>query len=201
MVFETKTDVKNILTNFKKITGINTDKGVFVADAYVYCLGAQGVRFLSGIKVASKIYPLKGHSISIACDPEFVAPSQSMTDPENKVVYSRLGGNFRVAGTVGFCKAKLGVDQSQINFLKKIVRSSFSDYGNINKIEEWAGFRPFRPNSIPLICKVQKYGNLFINSGHGSLGWTMSAGSGKILADAVSEKKGQKFKFLEEELA
>lgn len=200
VVFETKTDVKNILTNFKKITGINTDKGVFVADAYVYCLGAQGVRFLNGINVASKIYPIKGHSISIACDPEFVAPNQSMTDPENKIVYSRLGNNFRVAGTVGFCKTKFGVDQSQINFLKRTVRSSFADFGNINKIEEWSGFRPFRPNSIPLICKVKKYGNLFLNTGHGSLGWTMSAGSAQILAEIVNEKAEQKFKFLDEEL-
>ena len=201
VVFEVKTEVKNILTNFKKITGINTDKGVFVGDAYVYCLGAHGVRFLNGINVASKIYPIKGHSISIACDQDFIAPTQSLTDPENKIVYSRLGDNFRVAGTVGFCKANFGVDRAQISFLKKTVCASFADFGNINKIEEWAGFRPFRPNSIPLICKVKKYGNLFVNSGHGSLGWTMSAGSGKILADVVGEKKGQKFKFLDEELA
>ncbi len=201
VVFKFKTDIKNILTNHKKITGINTSDGVFVAEKYVYALGSGGLKLLNGIKVPTKIYPLKGHSLSIRCDSEFVAPKMALTDPENKVVYSRLGNVFRVAGTVDFCGSKSGHNQRHLGFLKKVVRSSFADFGNINQIEEWNGFRPFRPNSLPLIGEVKKYGNLFLNTGHGSLGWTLSAGSGQILADVVTEKRGRKFKFLDEELA
>ena len=201
VIFEWSTDVKNILTNHKKITGINTSKGVFVADKYVYALGASSTKLLSGIKVETKIYPIKGHSLSMPCDEEFVAPKLALTDPENKVVYSRIGNVFRMAGTVDFCGLKSSKNKGQIFFLKKVVKASFSDFGNFNRLEEWCGFRPFRPNSIPLICEVKKYGNLFLNTGHGSLGWTMSAGSGKILADLVSDVKGRKFNFLNEELS
>ena len=200
VVFEWSTDVKNILTNYKKITGINTNKGVFVAEKYVYALGAASTRLLSGIKVETRIYPIKGHSLSISCDEEFVAPNLALTDSENKVVYSRIGNVFRMAGTVDFCGLKSGKNKGQISFLKKVLRASFADFGNFNRLEEWCGFRPFRPNSIPLICEVKKYGNLFLNTGHGSLGWTMSAGSGKILADLVSDSRGKKFEFLKEEL-
>ena len=201
VVFEWSTDVKNILTNYKEITGINTNKGVFVAEKYVYALGAASTRLLSGIKVETKIYPIKGHSLSIFCDEEFVAPNLALTDSENKVVYSRIGNVFRMAGTVDFCGLKSGKNAGQISFLKKVLRASFADFGNFNRLEEWCGFRPFRPNSIPLICEVKKYGNLFLNTGHGSLGWTMSAGSGKILADLVSDSRRKKFEFLSEELS
>ncbi len=200
VIFEFGTDIKNILTNHKKITGINTSNGVFTADKYVYALGANGIRLLNGIDVSTKIYPLKGHSLSIACDSEFVAPRLALTDPENKVVYSRLGSTFRIAGTIDFCGLKSGHNKRHLRFLKNTVRASFADFGNLNHLKEWHGFRPFRPNSIPLICEVKKYGNLFLNTGHGSLGWTMSAGSGKILSDLVSDSHGKKFGFLNEEL-
>ena len=200
VVFEWKTGIKNILTNYKKITGVNTVKGVFVADKYVYALGASGINLLDGINVDTKIYPVKGHSISIQCNEEFVAPNLALTDPENKVVYSRLGNIFRMAGTVEFCGLKGGENQQHLTFLKNVLRSSFSDFGNFNRLEEWHGFRPFRPNSIPLICEVKKYKNLFLNTGHGSLGWTLSAASGKVITDLVLENRGRKFNFLDEEL-
>lgn len=200
VVFEFETDVRNILTNHKKITGINTSKGVFIANKYVYALGAYGCKFLNGIGIDSKIYPLKGYSLSIAADSEFIAPNLALTDPENKIVYSRLGNIFRAAGTVEACGLRGNQNKKHIEFLKNSARRTFSDFGNFNEIEEWCGFRPFRPNSIPLICEVKKYGNLFLNSGHGSLGWTLSAASGKILSDLVSDNPDKKFEFLEEEL-
>ncbi|MBU6140942.1 MAG: FAD-dependent oxidoreductase [Proteobacteria bacterium] len=200
VIFRFETDVKNIMTNHKKITGINAGKEVFVADKYVYALGATGIGLLKGIKVKTKIYPVKGHSLSVACDSEFVAPSSALTDPENKVVYSRLGNNFRIAGTADFCGLRSGHNRGHLNFLANVAKKSFSDFGNVSQLKEWYGFRPFRPNSIPLICEVKKYENLFLNTGHGSLGWTLSAGSGKILADLVSNSPERKFAFLNEEL-
>ncbi len=198
--FEYETEIKNLLTNYKKITGINTSKGVYVAHKYVYALGAMGDNLLKGIKVETKIYPLKGYSLSIAADEEFIAPRMALTDTENKVVYSRLGKIFRAAGTVEICGLKPKKNKKNIAFLKSTVCKSFSDFGNINEVNDWSGFRPFRPNSLPLICEVKKYGNLFLNTGHGSLGWTLSAASGKILSGLVSDQKDERFGFLEEEL-
>ena len=97
------------------------------------------------------------------------------------------------------CGSKTSENKSLISFLKTTVRSSFSDFGNFNEVSQWFGFRPFRPNSTPLICQVNKYQNLFLNSGHGSLGWTLSAGSADIIANLMDDKKSEQFAFLEEQ--
>ncbi len=199
VVFEYDAEVRNIFTNYKKITGINTGKGVFIADKYVYALGAGGNKVLRGIGIETGIYPLKGYSLSVPADEEFIAPNLALTDSENKIVYSRIGNIFRVAGTVEACGNKAAKNQKHINFLKLIVRSTFSDFGNFNEISDWCGFRPFRPNSIPLICNVKKYENLVINAGHGSLGWTLSAASASIATDLINGKKNEQFAFLAEE--
>ena len=199
VAFEYDAEIKNIFTNYKKVTGVNTSKGVFVANKYVYALGAAGDKLLQGIKVSTGIYPLKGYSLSIAASGEFIAPNLALTDAQNKIVYSRLGNIFRAAGTVEICGLKLNKNKKHISFLKSSVRATFSDFGNANDVSEWSGFRPFRPNSIPLICEVKKYGNLLLNTGHGSLGWTLSAGSAKILSGLVSDQKDERFGFLEEE--
>ncbi len=197
--FEYGADIRNLFTNYEKITGINTSNGVFVADKYIYALGASGTKLLKGIGVDPKIYPLKGYSLSIPSNAEFLAPKTALTDSENKIVYSRLGDTFRAAGTIEICGNKSDKNDKHINFLQNIARSTFSDFGNLNEVSDWCGFRPFRPNSIPLICQIKKYGNLIINSGHGSLGWTMAAASGKITSDLVLDKKNEQFSFLAEE--
>jgi len=201
VVFEYDAEIKNIFTNYNKITGIHTGRGVFTADKYVYALGAYGDKLLKGIKINPKIYPLKGHSLSIESNEEFIAPAIALTDSENKIVYSRIGDIFRAAGAVEIGGLKASKNSNQINFLKLKIKSSFSDFGNINKAQEWFGFRPFRPNSIPLIGEVKNYGNLYLNTGHGHLGWTLSCGSAKILAGLISGETLKEFAFLEEELS
>lgn len=199
VTFEYGAEIRNIFTNYQRITGINTSNGVFVADKYVYCLGALGNRLLKGIGIDPKIYPLKGYSFSIPASAEFIAPKIALTDQENKIVYSRIGNIFRAAGTVEACGLKLEPNKKHYDFLRLVIRSSFSDFGNINEVSDWCGFRPFRPNSIPLICQIKKYGNLILNTGHGSLGWTMAAASGKISADLILNKRLEQFEFLSEE--
>lgn len=197
--FEYGADIKNILTNHKKITGINTSKGVFAGNNYVYALGAYDPNLLKGIGLKTDIYPLKGFSLSIKSNKDFEAPKIALTDSENKIVYSRIGNVFRAAGLVELGGFKAKENRKNINYLEQILLNSFSNYGNLNKLVEWSGFRPFRPNSIPLICQVKKYGNLFLNVGHGSLGWTLSAGSAEILADLIEGKKDKDFSFLAKE--
>lgn len=192
VIFEYNNEIKNILTNHKMITGINSEKGVFQADQYIYCLGVYGNSLLNGIKINPKIYPVKGHSLSLPIDVSHGAPKLSLTDIDNKIFYSRLGSTFRVAGTVEFASVKATINGKKINFLKKSVGQTFSEFGNINQVRNWSGLRPFRPNSIPIIERVEKYGNLLINSGHGSLGFTLAAGSAKIISDIVNNKISKK---------
>ncbi|MFT6346494.1 MAG: D-amino-acid dehydrogenase, partial [Myxococcota bacterium] len=99
-------EVKNLLNNHKKITGINTNQGVFVGDSYLDCLGAFGNSLLSGIGIESKIHPIRGYSLSIPTEPLFLSPNLSLSDPENKIVYSKLGTVFRAAGTIEVCGLK-----------------------------------------------------------------------------------------------
>ncbi len=201
VVFEYGAEIRNIFTNYQKITGIHTSKGVFAADKYVCALGATGNKLLKGIGINTKIYPIKGYSISVEANSEYLAPKISLTDVENKIVYSRLGDVFRAAGTVEICGNKIEKNQKHIDFIVQKMRTSFSDFGNINEFSDWCGFRPFRPNSIPLICQIKKYPNLVINAGHGSLGWTLSAASAKIAADLIDNQKSSRCQFLEDEEA
>ncbi len=200
VVFQYNAEIKNIFTNYKKITGVHTTNGVFIADKYVYALGAYGNKLLQGIHIDAKIYPLRGYSISIPADNEFLAPSIGLTDCENKIVYSRIGEIFRAAGTIEIAGLKAEKNKSRVKFIEEKIRSSFSEFGNVNKASSWMGCRPVRPNSIPLICEVKKYQNLYINAGHGHLGWTLSCGSAQILSELVSGKLDEEFRFLEEEL-
>jgi len=191
-------EVLNLLNNHKKITGINTSNGVFVGNAYLDCLGSFSNSLLKGIGIESKIYPLKGYSLSIPTDSLFLAPNLALTDSENKVVYSRLGTIFRVAGTIEISGFKNGLNQKNINFLKNTVRNSFSDFGDLKNAKEWSGFRPYRPECLPLVCKTQKYNNLFLNIGHGSLGWTLSFATCRIISNIILQQEiNPDFSFLE----
>ncbi|MES2677917.1 MAG: FAD-dependent oxidoreductase [Pseudomonadota bacterium] len=197
--FYYKCEVKNLLTNHKKITGINTTEGVFVGNAYLDCLGAFSNSLLKGIKIDPKIYPLKGYSLSIPTDELFLSPNLALTDPENKVVYSKLGKVFRAAGTVEVCNFKNNFNQKNINFLKDVIRQTYSDYGDLKNAKEWSGFRPYRPECLPLVCRAKKYGNLFLNIGHGSLGWTLSFATCRIISNIILQQDvGDDFGFLEE---
>ncbi len=191
--------IKNILTNHKKITGINTDKGVIVGNAYLDCLGAFGNDLLKGVKIDPKIYPLKGYSLSIPTDELFLSPNLAITDSENKIVYSKLGSVFRAAGTVEICNFKNNFNQKNINFLRSTIRETYSDFGDLVNAKAWSGFRPYRPECLPLVCKTNRYSNLFLNIGHGSLGWTLSFATCRIVSNIILQQDvGDDFSFLEE---
>ncbi len=183
--------ILNFLNNKQKITGINTSTEVMTADSYVYALGTSGNSLLRGIGIESNIYSIGGYSISIPIEDLENAPKIGITDQQNKVVYSRIGNTLRVAGTIEINNKKQAkhnekIISSNINFIKDITEKNFVNFGDITKSETWYGERPFRPNSTPLICNSKKYSNLYINTGHGSLGFTLAAGSAKFLTNLIS---------------
>jgi D-amino-acid dehydrogenase len=200
--FHYNVEVKNLLTNYQKITGVNTGDNVYVADAYIYALGAISNKLLSGIKIKTDILPVKGYSLSIKCNEEYIAPTTCLTDIEKRIVYSRIGSVFRVGGIAEFASTDIHKNSfsKPIKFLKNNLLSSFSNYGDMDSCIQWSGFRPLRPNSIPLICNSKKYPNLFLNTGHGSLGWTLALASGKIMSDLINNNTNPAFDFLNNEL-
>lgn len=179
------TQIHNLFNNKIKITGIHTDRGVFVADKYVCCLGAYANNLLNGINIDTQIYPIKGYSLSIPCNQQHLAPQTSLTDNQNKLVFSRIGNIFRVAGTFEMSGLNHNNKKSHLSFLSQQTKETFSHFGQIDKAEQWHGFRPFRPCGLPLIKQSEQYTNLLLNIGHGPLGWTLACGSAKKLSDII----------------
>jgi D-amino-acid dehydrogenase len=131
------------------------------------------------------IYPVKGYSITLPTDASCLAPTVSITDEERKLVFSRLGNRLRVAGTAELTGYDSSLNASRCEAILNRTLEIFPRAGNRSQVEYWAGLRPATPGNVPLIGRT-RYRNLFLNTGHGTLGWTLSWGSAAALADIVS---------------
>lgn len=158
------------------------------ADAYVVALGSYSPLVTRPIGIDLAIYPAKGYSASIDVADPARAPTVSLTDDEAKLVFSRLGNRLRVAGT-----AELSGYSTELNAVRcaAIVRRAaefFPGAGHYDRAVFWAGLRPSTPSNVPLIGRT-RYPNLYLNTGHGTLGWTQACGSGRALADILSGRQ------------
>lgn len=168
------------------ITGVLLADGtVREADAYVVCLGSYSPLLLQPLGLRLPVYPAKGYSITIPLTKDSLAPTVSLTDDGHKLVYSRLGQRLRVAGTAEFTGYDVSLNRSRLNALLARTRVLFPEVKFEGAVEEWAGLRPATPGNVPLIGAT-RYSRLYVNTGHGTLGWTLSCGSGQLLADLVS---------------
>ncbi|MGA7984310.1 MAG: D-amino acid dehydrogenase [Burkholderiales bacterium] len=188
--FRYGTTVQAIETAADRVIGV-TARSVGVerieGDAYVVALGSYSPLLCARLGVRMLVYPLKGYSITIPLTPEqaAVAPNVSLTDEACKIVISRLGDRLRSAGT-----AELGGYDTEVNPVRceailERVRQLFPRLAPFGEITPWAGLRPATPNNVPLIGGT-RLRNLYLNTGHGTLGWTLACGSGRALADLVS---------------
>lgn len=156
------------------------------ADAFVVALGSYSPRYLRPLGIRVPVYPAKGYSITIPLAPEAPAPTVSLTDDGAKLVYSRLGDRLRVAGTAEFAGYDTTLNPARIEALLRRTRQIFPRLaGADSRVERWTGLRPATPSNVPLIGGTS-LGNLYVNTGHGTLGWTMAVGSGRLLADLVA---------------
>ena len=174
---------KSFISTNGKISAIKTNQGLIEADRFVVCLGVHTPILLRSIGINIPIYPMKGYSISLqAKDAE---PMVSVTDAKNKLVFSKLGNKLRVAGLAHFCGYDLNINQQYVQQLLKTAQTILPDSADYNDvIHKWVGLRPMMPNSTPIVGKT-KYPNVWLNSGHGMLGWTLSLGSAVRLRDAM----------------
>lgn len=158
------------------------------ADAYVVALGSYSPLLLKQLGMRPLIYPVKGYSITIPITNSAAAPRVSLTDDAYKIVFSRLGQRLRVAGTAEFDGYNTALNEVRCKALLKRSAELFPDAGDFTRVERWTGLRPATPSNVPYVCAT-RYRNLFLNTGHGTLGWTMACGSGRLLADLVTEEK------------
>jgi D-amino-acid dehydrogenase len=171
----------------EEVQGVKVGEEELRADAYVVALGSYSPLVLKPIGVRIPVYPLKGYSITLKLGPEHddVAPSMSLTDEAHKIVISRLGNRLRAAGTAELTGYDTAVSRLRCAAIANRVHELFPGLGAITAHESWAGLRPATPNNVPLIGRT-RLSNLFLNTGHGTLGWTLACGSGKALADLIS---------------
>jgi D-amino-acid dehydrogenase len=149
-----------------------------------------------GIRIP--VYPLKGYSITLALGPDEApaAPSVSLTDEAHKIVLSRLGNRLRAAGTAELTGYDTSINAVRCAAIVRRVRELFPRLATAPAVDNWAGLRPATPNNVPLIGKT-RFDNLFLNTGHGTLGWTLACGSGRALADLISGRQPDiRFDFL-----
>ncbi|MBE0623014.1 MAG: D-amino acid dehydrogenase [Burkholderiales bacterium] len=195
--FRYGSSVERIDASATGVSRVILDGGELIsADAYVVALGSYSPLLLRPLGISIPVYPLKGYSITIPLAPGDVAPQISLSDGAYKLVMSRLGNRLRVAGT-----AELTGYDTAINELrcKAIVRRTFELFPKAGRPQEaqfWAGLRPATPGGVPCIGRT-RYPNLYLNTGHGTLGWTMACGAAAAIADIVSGKKPElNFRFL-----
>jgi D-amino-acid dehydrogenase len=168
-----------------EITDGEGGRQVMRADAFVIALGSFSAALLAPLGIGLAIYPAKGYSATYPIlDPD-AAPTVSLTDDGHKLVMSRLGSRLRVAGTCELNGYSRALNPVRCEAITRRVRALFPDACDYAGATYWAGLRPLTPSNVPYIGKT-RYPNLYLNTGHGTLGWTMACGSGRAIADIVS---------------
>jgi len=178
--------VNRLLTDGDRVLGAATDQGQVLADAVVLALGSWSPILSHPAGIRLPIVPAKGYSITLAADGP-AAPSISVTDDEHKMVYSRLGDRLRAAGTAEMAGHDPSLNERRWRLIVDRARALFPGAGDFDHVEPWAGLRPVTPDSVPLIGRTRLRG-LWLNTGHGTLGWTMACGSARLLTALMADQ-------------
>ena len=157
----------------------------FQADAIVCALGSYGTGFLKPLGIALPVYPVKGYSLTLPMTDADGAPRSTVLDETYKVAITRFDERIRVGGMAELSGFNLALNPKRHDTLAMVVRDLFPEGGDLSRAEFWTGLRPMTPDGTPLVGPSPIPG-LWLNTGHGTLGWTMAAGSGQLLSDLIS---------------
>ncbi|MFB6453295.1 D-amino acid dehydrogenase [Bradyrhizobium tunisiense] len=186
--FMFNTSIDRIVTDGARVSGVMTGAGTLQADSYVLALGSWSSRLVAPLGISLPVYPVKGYSITVPIKDASGAPESTVMDESYKVAITRLGNRIRVGGTAEISGYSDKLYDARRATLDHSLTDLFPRGGDLSKATFWSGLRPMTPDGPPVIGPTQ-YGNLHLNTGHGTLGWTMSCGSGRVLADTLSGKK------------
>lgn len=170
-----------------RVSGVICDEEVITGDQYVVALGSYSTKLLHG-HIAIPVYPLKGYSLTMPIIDESRAPASTVLDETYKIAVTRFDQRIRVGGMAEVVGFNLDIVRRRCETLKMVVQDLYGGGGDISKATFWTGLRPMTPDGTPIVGPTA-YSNLFLNTGHGTLGWTMACGSGQLLADIMSGDK------------
>lgn len=186
--FMFNTQIKSLTTNKNRITSVVTNNGELTADSYVVACGSYSAQLLAPLGITLPTYPVKGYSLTLPIKNSEQAPRSTVMDETYKVALTRFDDRLRVAGTAELSGFNLELPEKRRKTIELVIQDLFPNAGDLQQAEFWTGLRPMTPDGTPIIG-VTPIENLFTNTGHGTLGWTMACGSGKLLADIVSKRK------------
>jgi D-amino-acid dehydrogenase len=190
--FRNGCEVRGLRATAQGVTGVVVSgpagEETIAGDAFVVALGAYSALLTRPLGIDLPLYPAKGYSATLAVADADLAPRVSLTDDEAKIVISRLGERLRIAGTAELSGWSTALNPVRCEALVRRVRSLFPGACDWERPEYWAGLRPSTPSNVPLVGAT-RIPNLWLNTGHGTLGWTMACGSGAALADLVSGRR------------
>jgi D-amino-acid dehydrogenase len=185
--FEFDTDIGELILGNGGVEGVRTGSGIRTADRYVVALGSYSRRLLDGI-VKLPVYPMKGYSITVPVLEPGCAPQSTILDETYKIAVTRLGNRIRVGGMAEIAGYSKTLNPARRETLEMVVNDLFPGGGDTSKANFWTGLRPMTPDSTPIVGRTPLV-NLFTNTGHGTLGWTMACGSASVIADLVSGRR------------
>jgi D-amino-acid dehydrogenase len=181
-------EIQRLLPWRRRLMGVETNQGVVEGDAYVLALGTNAPYLVKPLGIRVPVYPLKGYSLSLPITDDRGAPKISVTDFKRKVVYARLGGELRVAGMADLSGTRAVIDSERVDQLVSEVKSAFPRATDFRKLGPWCGMRPATPKGMPVIGATP-YSNLWLNVGHGALGFTLALSTGRVVADLATGRR------------
>ena len=181
--FKFNQSVEKLLVEGNEIKGVVVEGKVLTADRYVLAFGSYSRDFLKPLNLDLPVYPVKGYSLTIPIvDPAF-APQSTVLDETYKIAITRFDERIRVGGMAELSGFNHGLNENRRATLQMVTQDLFPG-GDMQQATFWTGLRPMTPDSTPIIGAT-RFSNLFLNTGHGTLGWTMACGSGKLISDLV----------------
>lgn len=181
--FQFNKNVQKLIVEGDEIKGVLVDGQVMTADRYVLAFGSYSREFLRPLELDLPVYPVKGYSLTLPIVNPELAPQSTVLDETYKIAITRFDQRIRVGGMAELSGFNLGLKQTRRETLQMVTQDLFPG-GDLAQASFWTGLRPMTPDSTPIIGATQ-YKNLFLNTGHGTLGWTMACGSGKLISDIV----------------
>jgi D-amino-acid dehydrogenase len=183
--FRFDTAIEAISFSGGKVTGVRTSAGTLTADCYLVALGSYSPQLVRPLGIDLPVYPVKGYSITVPITDASFAPESTIMDETHKVAVTRLGDRIRVGGTAELSGFSLKLREARRATLDHVVTDLFPRGGDVGRAEFWCGLRPMTPDGTPIVGGT-RFPNLYLSTGHGTLGWTMAAGTGRVMADLVS---------------
>lgn len=189
------TEIQRLNVQGNQVTSVATSQGEIEADKFVVAMGSYSKSLLEQVGIDIPLYPVKGYSLTLPVINHDFAPQSTIMDETYKVAVTRFENRIRVAGTAELAGFDPALPDKRLATLNHVVANLFPQGTDLTQAEYWTGFRPMTPDGTPIIGKT-KIENLFTNTGHGTLGWTMACGSADILTEVITRSNNLKYKEL-----